>query len=339
MLSLDRTRRTVSPIAALVLALACAGAQGSLRSRADDGYVDTAPHRVGFVTVARGVRLEYLDFGGTGEPLVLLAGIGNTAHAYDDFAPAFTDRFHVIAITRRGFGASSHPDTGYSIPVLAHDIKVVLDSLHLGRVDLVGHSFAGQEMTHFARAYPDRVAKLVYLDGAYDDAGVDSVAQLTFPSPIPYPTKPELTLKDTATLAAYVAYVHRSRGVNIPESDIRMRVKYDGVIEEAGKGYMAIAQQDRERQDWKTLKVPALAIFAVIDSVSQAEPWVRADAFYHDAVQSFLNRDTAVTHFAERDFAQAPHSKVFVVHGGHHWVFVSHKAIVIAAVRDFLLGP
>ena len=215
----------------------------------------------------------------------------------------------------------------------------MLDSLHLGRVDLVGHSFAGQEMTHFARAYPNRVAKLVYLDGAYDDAGVDSVATLTFTAPITYPSKPELTPKDTATLAAYVAFVHRTRGVNIPESDIRMRVKYDGVVEEAGKGYRAIGDQDRERQNWKTLNIPALAIFAVIDSVSQSEPWVKADAFYRDSVQSFLNRDTAVTHFAQRDFAQAPHGKVLVVHGGHHWVFVSHRAIVIAAVRDFLLGP
>ena len=77
-----------------------------------DAWVDTAHHKPGFVTVAPGVRLHYLDFGGTGQPLVLLAGLGNTAHAYDDFAPALTDRFHVIALTRRGFGESSHPDSG-----------------------------------------------------------------------------------------------------------------------------------------------------------------------------------------------------------------------------------
>src|SRR5580658_9229787 len=97
------SRRRAPMMAALLLSMAgCAHAQGSAWARANDGYIDQAPHRVGFVTVAKGVRLEYLDFGGTGEPLVLLAGIGNTAHAYDDFAPGFTDRFHVIAITRRG---------------------------------------------------------------------------------------------------------------------------------------------------------------------------------------------------------------------------------------------
>ena len=42
----------------------------------------------GFVTV-NGTRLHYLDFGGTGEPVVLLAGHGNTAWIWSDFGPRF----------------------------------------------------------------------------------------------------------------------------------------------------------------------------------------------------------------------------------------------------------
>ena len=68
-------------------------------------------------------------------PIVLLAGLGNTAHAFDDFAPAFIDRFHVIALTRRGFGESSHPTSGYDTPRLVEDILAAMDALHLGRVD------------------------------------------------------------------------------------------------------------------------------------------------------------------------------------------------------------
>src|ERR1051325_8026474 len=96
----------------------------------DDGYVDRTPHKSGYITVQRGVRIHYLDFGGTGPALLLVPGIGNTAHAYDDFAPALTDRFHVYAMTRRGFGESSHPQRGYTIDRLAEDIRVVMDSLH-----------------------------------------------------------------------------------------------------------------------------------------------------------------------------------------------------------------
>ena len=44
-------------------------------------------HQVQFVTVEDGVRREVLDGGGSERPVVLLAGSGNTAHVFDDFAP------------------------------------------------------------------------------------------------------------------------------------------------------------------------------------------------------------------------------------------------------------
>jgi hypothetical protein len=65
---------------------------------------DTSGHEVHFVTVEPGVRLEVLDWGGTGETLVLLTGLGDNAHVFDQFAHQFNDRSHVIGITRRGFG-------------------------------------------------------------------------------------------------------------------------------------------------------------------------------------------------------------------------------------------
>jgi hypothetical protein len=73
---------------------------------------DPSPHQVLHIHVSGPVQLEVLDWGGQGEPLVFLAGGGNTAHVYDGFAPRFTRGFHVFGITRRGFGASSHPSTG-----------------------------------------------------------------------------------------------------------------------------------------------------------------------------------------------------------------------------------
>jgi hypothetical protein len=44
---------------------------------------DPSKHKVQFVTVANGVRLEVLDWGGSGRPVVLLAGLGTTAHVFD----------------------------------------------------------------------------------------------------------------------------------------------------------------------------------------------------------------------------------------------------------------
>src|ERR1700753_3393358 len=74
-------------------------------------WQDPSPHKVTFVTVDKDVRLEVLDWGGSGRPLVLLAGGGNTAHVFDDFAPKLTAHYHVYGITRRGFGASGYSPT------------------------------------------------------------------------------------------------------------------------------------------------------------------------------------------------------------------------------------
>src|SRR5215831_14192007 len=55
---------------------------------------DPSPHRVLFVTVEKGVRLEVLDWGGSGRAVVLLAGY-QTAHEYDEIAPKLAAFCHV----------------------------------------------------------------------------------------------------------------------------------------------------------------------------------------------------------------------------------------------------
>jgi len=70
---------------------------------------DHSPYAVKFVTAEPGVQLEVLDWGGSGSPLIFLAGAGDTAHRFDGFAPQFTAQHHVFGITRRAFGASSKP--------------------------------------------------------------------------------------------------------------------------------------------------------------------------------------------------------------------------------------
>jgi hypothetical protein len=77
-------------------------------------WSDASPHKSGFVE-ANGIKLHYLDWGGQGETLLFLAGLGDNAHIFDDLAPEFTDHFHVLAMTRRGFGEPDCPDAGYDL--------------------------------------------------------------------------------------------------------------------------------------------------------------------------------------------------------------------------------
>jgi non-heme chloroperoxidase len=131
---------------------------------------DTSPHKVLFVPVEKDVRLEVLDWGGTGRPLVFLAGLGSTPHVFDKFVPRFTGQYHVYGITRRGFGASSRPaltTPNYSGDRLGDDVVAVIDALKIRRPVLIGHSIAGAELSSVGARYPQKVSGLIYLDAAY----------------------------------------------------------------------------------------------------------------------------------------------------------------------------
>ncbi len=167
-----RLRRAVT---AAAIALCSAGASGAQAAAG-------SPPAARFVAVERDVSLEVLDWGGTGRPVVLLAGLGNDAHVFDAFARRLTPDYHVYGITRRGFGESSVPASGYLADRLGDDVLAVLDSLRLDRPVLIGHSLAGEELSSVGSRHPERVAGLVYLDAAnayayYDaargDFGVD----------------------------------------------------------------------------------------------------------------------------------------------------------------------
>lgn len=129
-----------------------------------------SPHCVQFVTVQKDVDLEVLDWGGSGPPVVMLAGLGNTAHVFDRFAPKLTATHHILGITRRGFGASSVPVptlANYSADRLSEDILAVCKELHLMRPALIGHSIAGEELGVIGTRQPEAVSGLIYLDPGY----------------------------------------------------------------------------------------------------------------------------------------------------------------------------
>ena len=130
--------------------------------------------RTAFIAVQPDVKLEVIDWGGAGRPVVLLAGRGQTAHSFVSFAPSLARFYHVYSITRRGYGASSKPTTGYLADRLADDVLAVIDSLRLSKPVVAGHSLAGQELSSLGSRHADRVAGLVYLDAGYGYAYYDS---------------------------------------------------------------------------------------------------------------------------------------------------------------------
>src|SRR3954453_2715694 len=103
---------------------------------------DSSPHQVRFAAVDGATRLEVLDWGGSGRP-VLFVGCYLTAHVYDSIAPRLTDQFRVYGVTRRGVGASDHPSTGYDPQRRADDILGVMTALGMQKPILIGTSCGG----------------------------------------------------------------------------------------------------------------------------------------------------------------------------------------------------
>ena len=117
---------------------------------------DPSTHTVSFVTADRDVKLEVLDWGGptTGRTLVLVPGLGNTAHIFDVLATKLAVRYHVIGVTRRGFGDSSAPASGYGADRLGDDVLAVIDALKISKPVLAGHSKGEAQAKAFEAGLP-----------------------------------------------------------------------------------------------------------------------------------------------------------------------------------------
>lgn len=317
---------------AAVLALLAAG--GACRRQRPAPWSDTSPHVVTFVTVAPGVQLEVLDWGGTGPNLVFLSGLDDVAHGFDDFAPQFRDQFHVVAITRRGYGASTRTPAGYDLATRLQDLTAALDSLNIGKAVLVGHSMAGDELTGFAGAHPERVIALVYFDAAYDHSILNDLIG-SYPQQPPAPA-------DSASPKAFQRYQLVTFGMLIPESQIRATEVFDaaghltsdvtpGTVDSqmlAGAGH----------PDYSKVRAPALAIDAVIDSAPQLFPrWSKFSDSTRAQGRRFATRLSAWGTGQRAIFKKAmPRAKVVELHGANHYVFYSNRNDVVREMREFL---
>jgi pimeloyl-ACP methyl ester carboxylesterase len=323
-------------LGALFIALTCL-----LCAQQSGSWEDPSPHSLQLVAVDQNVRLEVLDWGGTGRPVVLLAGGGNTAHIYDEFAPKLTGSYHVYGITRRGFGASGFSATDDPADRLGDDVVAVTDALRLNRPVLVGHSLAGVELSSVANRHPDRVAGLVYLDAAYSYAfdngkGADVMDMQKLRPPQP----PEPDSADLASFSALTKYNERVNGVRFPEAELRQQRKSTpagGVGKQqdfpGGALFMPLLTGARKYVD---IPVPALIIFANPHALGtwvndSTDPTVRAAArSYSFALAALTERQANAVENA------LPAAHVVTLRGAHHHVFLSNEADVIREIRNFL---
>jgi len=151
-----------------------------------------------------------------------LAGLGTTAHVFDGFAEKLTGSYHVYAITRRGYGASSRPASGYTEDRLVEDDLRVLDALNLAQLVMAGHSVAGNELSELGIHHHRRIGGLVYLD-ALNDGADDYTDYDALCSKLPEAMRnaPRPSPSDLKSFAADRDWRMRVDGIAIPEAEWR----------------------------------------------------------------------------------------------------------------------
>jgi pimeloyl-ACP methyl ester carboxylesterase len=306
---------------------------------------DPSPHKVQFVTVEPGVRLEVLDWGGSGRPVVLLSGLGMTAHVFDGFAEKLARSCHVFGITRRGYGASSRPASGYSEERLAQDDIAVFDALELDYPLVSGHSVAGNELSQLGIHHHERVAGLVYLDAlndASDDYGdYDALWGKVTPKP-----PPKSSAEDVKSFAAYRDWKLRIGGLVIPEAELRTELveNPDGSVgADKNPDWVAKAIMDGDHHhNYADIRVPTLAFVAypgppkddagtyIWESHSTpADQREIAEAIYGTYIGMAKSR-------IQRIRAARGGAHVIEIWDASHVVFLSNPDEVLEGIRQFI---
>ena len=293
---------------------------------------DISPHKVQFVMVEEGVRLEVLDWGGLGRPLIFLAGNGDTAHAFDNFAPKFTGQNHVYGITRKGFGASSKPaptNGNYSADRLGDDVLAVMQALRIERPVLVGHSLAGEELSSIGSRFPNKVSGLIYLDAAVSWAFYD-------------PAHPQVEIEMNG-IRKRIEEIEAG-GVDEQEKLRELEIaiaRFETVLHQSNEDVKTMpplpprspiqAALNFGAEKYTSIPVPVLAIFACPHDWSRFfpnDPGRRA---------ARLAADTAGCSARAESFARGvPTARVVRIPNADHYVYPSNEPQVIDEMKKFL---
>lgn len=103
----------------------------------------------------------YYEIHGKGEPLLMLADLGEDIQTWQFVVSNLSKHFQLILLDNRGSGRSSCPDTEYSIEQFAIDSIALLDFLNIPTTHILGHGMGGFIAQEIAIQYPERVMKLI----------------------------------------------------------------------------------------------------------------------------------------------------------------------------------
>jgi pimeloyl-ACP methyl ester carboxylesterase len=214
-------------------ALASGVARGEAMGIALEGFPYPYPvHFLPLTLEGEDLRLAYMDIAPAGPPtgrtVVLLHGRNFPSSYWEPTIKALAGTgYRVIAPDQIGFGKSSKPTFAYSFDAMARATIALLDSLHVDRFDLVGHSMGGMLAVRLTRAYGSRIDHLVL----YSPIGLEDYRFF-----VPPVTDDELARRESAlTAEQYRKQLMTNYALSLPSSAIEPFVQLREGIRESGE--------------------------------------------------------------------------------------------------------
>ena len=115
--------------------------------------------------IAGDLTFHYVQWGEQGTPIICAHGITTNAFCFQALADERSSTHRVIAYDLRGRGDSDKPESGYSLSIHAQDLAEIIDALELDRPIVLGHSLGAMIALNFAAHYPEKLSKLILIDG------------------------------------------------------------------------------------------------------------------------------------------------------------------------------
>ena len=222
------------------------------------------------------IPLRYLDWEGSGSPIILLHGLTVCAEYWSLTAQLLARDHRVIAIDLRGHGHSAKPDWGYDYQTLANDVDQLCQETNVAGALVAGHSWGAGVALRLATSHPERASCLAMVDGGF--GGRRRTADGSTPDFTHMMAPPEIYQSRETYLRAAGAGLKDVMGPEI--EDVLMAsvtVNADGTINErlSRENHIRILQAMGElnaQELYPALQVPVLFAGA-LSSVPDRQEW------------------------------------------------------------------
>ncbi len=277
---------------------------------------------------SKGLKLHYVDWGNPGAPTLLLVhGARDHCRSWDGIAAALRHDWHVIALDMRGHGDSEHAQDGwYTVESFIYDLAEAIDQLTQKPVTIVGHSMGGIVSVRYAGIYPEKVNRLVCIEGMGIPPDVEEARAL-----VPATEKMAHWIDHQRSIAAsqprHYASFDQAANRMMEENPLltmeraRQLTEYGSVRNGDGtyswkfdRHMRVIAPTDLRRDEiralWENISCPVLFIYS-------QETWASYAAF-------------------AEDLRYFEHHELVLFGNSGHWVHHDNEAAVIDAIRRFM---